>query len=657
MSFHRMNTAGLFKLNKEQREAVNYGIKGGKATQHRPLLIVAGAGTGKTRVLSARAGRLISCGAKPERMFVATFTRRASQELVERVQSTIRAELDGVSVRLPYAGTFHSIANNLLREFASQIGLTKMFTVLDQEDAKDLMDIVRMGSGKADDEKALPSTEVCCDVFAYSRNANLSLRATLSRRFPSLIRHRRPLATIFKRYVRAKLKRNCVDYDDLLVHLATLLRKPRVGDTLRRRFDYVLVDEFQDTNRLQFKIVKLLKPDGRGVTVVGDDAQAIYSFRAATVKNIRTFPTSFALCTKVVSLARNYRSTSKILKASNAVISLADDAFEKKLWSKRKSHQLPILTTVKDERGQARHVVKTILSLQERRVKLKQQAVLVRTSHESALLEVELQRSGVPFRKWGGLRFLEAAHIKDVLAVLRWHENPRDQLAGFRALLLLDGIGKVTAHRVLKRFDGMAPHSLLRQADMPAAAQGRVNKFRRLSAKLSASEWPASLHHILKWYRRRLKRKCENKLESKLADLEQLAVFGGEFESGQEFLANVALDPPAMAKRRYSEDDPEDVLTLSTIHSAKGLEWRSVMILNVMEGCIPSARAKSSAALEEERRLLYVAMTRARDRLELVYPRRNFQPDPRAVPVATVFSRRSQFLPRSVSSRFVLESG
>ncbi|WP_338129122.1 ATP-dependent helicase [Bradyrhizobium yuanmingense] len=491
-------------------------------TQHRPLLIVAGAGTGKTRVLSARTGRLIACGAKPGRMFVATFTRKASHELVERVQSVIKAESGGASISLPYTGTFHSIANKLLREFAAQIGLTKKFTILDRDDEKHLMDIALTGSGKAGSKKAFLSADECCDVLSYSRNANLSLQATLKRRFSGSMRHRRSLPIIFKRYAKAKLSRNCVDYDDLLVHLRTLLRRPEIGDELRRRFEYVLIDEFQDTNRLQFEIIKLLKPDGRGVTVVGDDAQAIYSFRAATVENIRGFPTSFASVAKVIALERNYRSTSGLLKASNAVISRADGAFEKNLWSKRKSDQLPLLTTVRDERGQAKHVVEGILSLKEQGMRLSQQAVLTRTSREAAFLEAELQKAGVPFKKWGGLRLLEAAHIKDVVSILRWHENPSDQIAGFRALLLLEGVGKVTAHRILNDFDGMPPHRLLERAGVPEAAQKQVEKFRRLSAKLTASKWPASLDSTLKWYGRRLKQNCEDKLESWLADLEQL---------------------------------------------------------------------------------------------------------------------------------------
>lgn len=654
MSSHRMNTAGFAKLNREQRGAVNYGIKNGKVTQHRPLLIVAGPGTGKTWVLSERAGHLIACGAQPGRMFVATFTRKAAKDLVERVQSTIKVESGGASISLPYAGTFHSIAYKLLQEFAPQIGLTKKFTILDRDDARHLMEIVCTGAGKAGGEKAFPSVDVCCDVLSYSRNANLSLKATLGARFSTLMRHRRSLAVIFKRYAKAKLSRNCVDYDDLLFHLATLLRRPEIGDGLRRRFEYVLIDEFQDTNRLQFELMKLLKPDGRGVTVVGDDAQAIYSFRAATVENIRGFPKSFVSAAKVISLERNYRSTSNLLKASNAVISLADGAFEKKLWSKRRSGQLPRLTRVRDERAQAKHVVERVLYSREQGILFSQQAVLARTSRESAFLEAELQKVGVPFKKWGGLRFLEAAHIKDVLSVLRWHQNPKDQIAGFRALLLLDGIGKATAHRIMNDFDGMPPHRLLRRAVVPGAAQKQVDKFRQLSAKVTASDWPASLDDTLKWYRRRLRRKCEDKLESKLADLEQLAGLGREFRSCREFLADFALDVPAVAERQFSEADSDDVLTLSTIHSAKGLEWKSVVILNVMEGCIPSARAKGRAALEEERRLLYVAMTRARDRLELIYPRRNFQFGPRNIPAATVFSNQSQFLPSSILSFFEL---
>jgi DNA helicase II / ATP-dependent DNA helicase PcrA len=653
MPNRQTNSCALQKLNREQRKAATYGIKDGLATQHRPLLIVAGAGTGKTETMAMRTGNLIACGARPSEMFVAVFTRRAAKALVARAQMAIKATKPGATVHLPYAGTFHSIAYSLLNEFGAAVGVKKSFTILDRDDAKDLMDRVRARSGQINQKETFPQTEVCCAIHSYSRNACLSLKATLRKRYPGLKQHAKPLAQIMRAYAKAKRARNAVDYDDLLELLVSLLQHPKVGARLRKRFQFVLVDEFQDTNRLQFKILKLLKPSGRGVTVVGDDAQAIYSFRAATVKNIREYPNSFDCSAKVISLTRNYRSTGPILKASNAVMSLASGAFKKELWSKRKSRQRPFLTTVMDENEQARHVTDTILDLRERGIPLKEQAVLIRASQHSLALEVALEQADIPYQKWGGLKFLESAHIKDFMAVLKWWQNPRDQIAGFRALTLLEGIGKATADRLVEALSGSRLLERFLNVDVPRAATKQWARLGKLLRRLEKSDWPSSLEETLRWYRPHLKRLYDDNQEGRLADLEQLVALGATFESCRQFLAELALEPPGqLAEQKLSKDDTDNVLTLSTIHSAKGCEWKAVTVLSVMDGCIPSSKCRNENEIEEERRLLYVAMTRARDRLELVLPRRNFQPSARNIPAATIYSRPSRFIPGEILGHF-----
>jgi DNA helicase-2/ATP-dependent DNA helicase PcrA len=647
---NQTNSSRHRQLNQKQRKAATHGIKDGVATQHRPLLIIAGAGTGKTETLGVRIGELVACGAKPSQMFVASFTRRASNELVERAQAKVGG---GASVRLPYAGTFHSIAYKLLCEFGTSVGLSKKFTVLDPDDAASLMDRARAGVVQTDKRKIFPKRDVCCAIHSYCRNACLSLKATLRKRYSGSTAHAKPLAKIFASYADAKRLQNVVDYDDLLEGLALLLRDPTIGRRLRKRFRNVLIDEFQDTNRLQFKIVKLLKPNGRGLTVVGDDAQAIYSFRAATVRNIREFLNVFET-SKMISLTRNYRSTVPILKASNAVMSVARGTFKKNLWSMRGSNQRPLLTTVMDEREQAEYVTETILNLRGRGIALRDQAVLIRASQHSLSLEVELARRKIPFQKWGGTKLLESAHVKDFLAVLKWWQNSSDQIAGFRALRLLDGIGKATADRLVQEMSGGGFLEWLPGAKVSRASAVPLKAFGKLLQKLDKSEWPGSLEMTIQWYRRQVERLYDDKVEARLADLDQLVSIGETFGSCHQFLAELALDPPGVrAKHELSKEAAaDDVLTLSTIHSAKGCEWKSVTILSVMDGCIPSVKCKNDQEIEEERRLLYVGMTRAQNRLELVLPKRDFQSVGRGIPAAAVYSKPSRFIPKEILRRF-----
>ncbi|WP_342712892.1 ATP-dependent helicase [Bradyrhizobium sp. B124] len=650
------NPSALEHLNVIQRKAVTFGMQSGKVTRHRPLLIVAGAGTGKTETLGMRTGWLVACGAKPSEILAASFTRRASKELVERAQKAIGTAVGNAGVKLPYAGTFHSIAYGLLNEYHDHVGLGENFTLLDRDDAADLMDLVRTRSGELDKNSAFPDRHVCSEIHSYQRNACLSLKATIKRdRYRRWEKNTKSLSRIFASFTEAKRLQSAVDYDDLLVLLTELLQHPQVGPRLRRRFKYVLIDEFQDTNRLQFKIVKLLKPSGRGLTVVGDDAQAIYSFRAATVKNIRDFPQSFPFPAKIISLTRNYRSTEPILQSSNAVMSLAVDAFKKKLWSKRKSDQLPLLTTVADELVQADHVVRTVLDLREQGMPLARQAVLFRTSQQSLQLEVALNKAKIRFQKWGGSKFLDSAHIKDVMAVLKWWQNPRDQVAACRVLNLLDGIGKATADRLSQELCKAKFMKLISQAVVPSAAAKHWKALVKMFGRLYSSDWPMSLEVVVRWYKPHLERRHSEDAESRQADLDQLVALAGAFGSCREFLTDLALDPPGMlAEQQPAKENDDDILTLSTIHSAKGCEWKSVTVLSVMEGCIPSSKCKADEEIEEERRLLYVAMTRAKDRLELVLPRRNFQPNGR-YPGANVYSLPSRFIPQKIYGCFERE--
>jgi DNA helicase-2/ATP-dependent DNA helicase PcrA len=430
------------QLNPAQRAAVEYATG--------PLLIIAGAGSGKTATLAHRVAELIARGADPRRILLLTFSRRAAAEMLRRAQLVLgqrKAELPksaNVGV-LSWAGTFHAIANRLLRIEASSLGLDPSFTVLDREDSADLLDLVRHQLGLAKTEKRFPRKSTCLAIYSRVVNAQEPLGACLKRSFPWYAEWEAQLRELFAAYVEAKRARHVLDYDDLLLTWWIMMSEPALAAKVGKRFDHVLVDEYQDTNRLQAEILQKLKPDGTGVTVVGDDAQSIYSFRAANVRNILDFPSQYTPAAAVITLEQNYRSSQPILDASNAAIGLCKQRFTKDLFSTRKEGVRPRLVTVSDEAEQVRFVADGVLAQREAGVPLKRQAVLFRAAHHSDALEVELARRNIPFVKYGGLRFLEAAHIKDVLAILRWAENARDSMAAFRSLQLLTGMGPAGA--------------------------------------------------------------------------------------------------------------------------------------------------------------------------------------------------------------------
>ncbi len=459
---------------------------------------------------------------------------------------------------------------------------------------------------------------------------------------------------MFAAYVEAKQRQNVLDYDDLLLYWAQTMSDPALADDIGGRFDHVLVDEYQDTNRLQSSILLALKPRGEGLTVVGDDAQSIYSFRAATVRNILDFPSQFSPPADIITLDRNYRSTQTILAAANGVIDLARERFTKNLWTDRTSGMRPRLVTVRDEADQARCVVERILENRESGTLLKQQAVLFRTSSHSGPLEVELTRRNIPFVKFGGLKFLDAAHVKDMLALLRFVENPRDRVAGFRLMHLIPGVGPTSAQRVLDHMaDGSDPIAALAQAPAPPRAGEDWRMFIGLVTDISRSIWPADIERARLWYEPHLDRIHED-AESRRADLIQLEQIASGYPSRERFLTELTLDPPdATSDQAGVPLLDEDYLILSTIHSAKGQEWKSVFVLNVVDGCMPSdLGAGTSAEIEEERRLLYVAMTRARDDLHLLVPQRFFTHGQHAQGDRHIYASRTRFIPASLLGLF-----
>jgi DNA helicase-2/ATP-dependent DNA helicase PcrA len=427
-----------------------------------------------------------------------------------------------------------------------------------------------------------------------------------------------------------------------------------IADDICGRFDHVLVDEYQDTNRLQSSVLLALKPGGRGLTVVGDDAQSIYSFRAATVRNILDFPGQFSPRAEIVTLDRNYRSTQPILSAANGVIDLARERFTKNLWTERVSSAKPRLVAVRDEADQARYIVERILETREEGALLKQQAVLFRTSSHSGPLEVELTRRNIPFVKFGGLKFLDAAHVKDVLALLRFAQNPRDRVAGFRVMHLLPGIGPASAQRILDHMAEAAdPLGALCTLPSPPRTGDDWTTFIETIGNLRYSEWPSDLERSRLWYEPHLERIHED-AEVRRADLIQLEQIAGGYPSRERFLTELTLDPPdATSDQAGVPLLDEDYLILSTIHSAKGQEWKSVYVLNVVDGCMPSdLGAGTSAELEEERRLLYVAMTRAKDHLHLVVPQRFFTHGQHSQGDRHIYASRTRFIPEKLLGLF-----
>jgi DNA helicase II / ATP-dependent DNA helicase PcrA len=654
-------TAHLDRLNAPQRKAATHGEPlADKGYRAGPLLIVAGAGTGKTDTLAHRVAHLVLNGVDPARILMLTFTRRAAAEMRRRAFDITRAALNDtlggatqrIAQRLTWAGTFHSIGNRLLRHYAAHLKLDPRFTVIDRGDAADLMDSLRQELGFAQLPQRFPRKETCLQIYSNRVNTRCPLRQTLEQHYPWCLQWEAELKALYRAYVEQKQHASLLDYDDLLLYWHGMMAEPRLAQHIGAHFDHVLVDEYQDTNRLQAEILHTLKPDGAGVAVVGDDAQAIYSFRAAAVENILGFPERFQPPAEVVTLAQNYRSTQQLLDVANAVMAEAARAHRKYLLSIRGQGVRPRLVTVEELQTQAEFVCAEVLKRRETGVALKRQAVLFRSASHSDLLEVELAKCKVPFVKYGGLAFLEAAHIKDVVAVLRWADNPRNTLAAFRALQLLPGIGPVQARAAIEQMAaGGNAFAALQGFSAPQTPEVDWRRFFELMQALADPElpWAGQLHRVREWYQRHIDQLYEHS-HSRLADLEQLELLSGQYPSRERFLTELTLDPPhATSDRAGRPSLDEDYLVLSTIHSAKGMEWDTVYVLNVVDGSFPSEFATGKPELvDEERRLLYVALTRAQNELLLVAPLKFHLTQQSRQADGHVYGGRSRFLTEKV---------
>lgn len=635
-------------LNPAQRAAAMHGVASDGRVDASPLLIIAGAGTGKTSTLAHRVAHLVLSGVDPARILLLTFSRRAAEEMTRRAERIVAAATRRPAAGLPWAGTFHAVGSRLLRLHAASVGLDPAFSVMDRADSADLLDVVRHELGLAGKDRRFPRKDTCLAIYSHRVNTQASLTATLDSQWPWCRGYEDELRRLFRAYVARKQAEQVLDFDDLLLYWHGLVSEPAVAARVSERFDHLLVDEYQDTNRLQAEILQGLRPDGRGLTVVGDDAQAIYSFRAATVDNILDFPTRYTPPARCVALEQNYRSTQPILDTANALLKDATRQHAKTLLASRRGGGKPRLVTVADDRGQAEYVIRGVLAAREAGVPLQRQAVLFRSGHHSDLLEIELTRHNIPFVKYGGLKFLEAAHVKDLLCVLRWADNPRHRIAAFRALQLLPGMGPGFSARCLEPIAaGRTLGEALAVFVPPPAARDAWTTFRVLLERLTDPQvpWAGQVEAVLAWYQPHLER-LYDAAAVRAGDLQQLVRIAGGFLSRESFLTELTLDPP---QATGNESGPplvdEDYLVLSTVHSAKGQEWAEVFVLNVNDGNFPSEFAAGSPALlEEERRLLYVAMTRARDALHLMVPLKYYVTQQPKWGDAHVYGAQSRFL-------------
>jgi DNA helicase-2/ATP-dependent DNA helicase PcrA len=652
------------RLNAQQLAAATYGASIGSTFTAGPLLIIAGAGTGKTNTLAHRVAYLLLQGVAPSSILLLTFTRRAAQEMLRRaeriVTDTLQANPSGArfhpnATRMLWSGTFHSVGNRLLREYAPALGLDPAFSVMDRGDAADLLDVLRQDLGLSRKDKRFPRKDTCLAIYSHRVNTRLPLTHTLADSYPWCSDWGDELMQLFRKYVEVKQAQQLLDYDDLLLYWHLLVQEPALGAEIGARYSHVLVDEYQDTNTLQSDILLAMKPDGAGVCVVGDDAQSIYSFRAASVENILNFPAAFSPAAHTVTLEQNYRSVQPILDAANVLMQEGTRQYQKQLRSEHRSARKPQYVSVQDDQAQALYIIEQVLQAREQGTALRRQAVLMRTSHHSDMLEVELLRHNIPYLKYGGLKFLEAAHVKDVLALLRWIDNPRNKLAAFRVLQLLPGFGPANADRCVKVFAASGfEWGTLASYQVPAAAAQDWPALVDLVQTLSAApQWAGQIEQVRHWYEPHLHR-IYDAAQVRSADIDQLEKISTQYPSRERFITELTLDPPQVSSDLAgSPAMDEDYLILSTVHSAKGQEWDSVYVLNVADGNFPNEHATGKPHLvEEERRLLYVAATRAKRDLHLIAPLKYYVTQQSRTGDTHIYGARSRFLSEPVMATF-----
>ena len=602
-------------------------------------LVIAGAGTGKTRTLVYRVARLIESGYEPSSILLLTFTRKAAKEMMSRAA----ALLDNRCSRIQ-GGTFHSFANLTLRKYAKSINLDSGFTILDQGDSEDVINLIRSKLNLADKKKRFPNKETIHRVLSLSINTSRTIESILEEDYPHFLEYSDKFYEIRKYFDEYKRKNNLLDYDDLLIYLLKFLtEKNEASKRLLSTIKFIMVDEYQDTNKLQADIVKALSLYNNNVMVVGDDSQSIYSFRGANFKNIIDFPKLFDNVT-LIKLEENYRSTQPILNFTNHIIERAIEKYPKVLFTRKTEGELPAIISAKNENLQSKFIVERILELREEGISLSEMAVLFRSSFFSFDLEIELKKANIPFVKFGGMKFVEAAHVKDVLAFMRISENTRDFVSWMRILVLHEGIGTKTAQQIIDE---------ITQLGIDLKIENSFLSNKKYSAKLSElltliynlhtnkNLLPADkIELILKYYQPLFINKYDDYNKRK-KDLEVLLNISANYKSTDEFLSDMAIEPPTESVVDIeAENNEKEFLTLSTIHSAKGLEWHTVFIIHACEGLFPSSQSfENLEALEEERRLMYVASTRAKQNLYISYPMNIF--DRRT---GFTISKPSQFL-------------
>ncbi|RMH52350.1 MAG: ATP-dependent helicase [Bacteroidetes bacterium] len=590
-----------------------------------PVLVVAGAGTGKTRTLIYRLAYLVETGTPPEQIVLLTFTRRAAREMLTRAA----ALLDGRCSRVQ-GGTFHAFCLAILRQHAPRLGLPAHFTILDAADAADVLDVLRTARGLHRAARRFPRKRTLQAIFSSATNRGLALEEILAESYPQFEAYRDTLDALQQDYADYKQRHGLLDYDDLLHRTLTLFeRHPDVRDQVSARCRHVLVDEYQDTNRLQAALVTQFAHVHGNVMAVGDDAQSIYRFRGADFRNIFAFPERFP-GTRVLKLEHNYRSTQPILDLANHVLGRATRKYEKHLFTDVRGGEPPALVPAPDARYEARFVAQVVLELREQGVPLRRIAVLFRSSANAYELEVELNRRNIPFVKYGGLKLSEAAHIKDLVAHLRVLENPQDAVAWNRILQLLEGIGPKTAADLIAWLTAARddPFRLEERPFAPRYVEALKAMFETLrAARQPGVPLPAQVERLVAYYEPICRRVYYEDYPRRLQDLEHFLALAEHAGDRAAFLASLALDPVELtALEAEARADDEPPLVLSTIHSAKGLEFNTVFVIHALDGVLPSGYAlKDPDALDEELRLLYVAVTRAEERLFITYPMLRYQ--------------------------------
>jgi DNA helicase-2/ATP-dependent DNA helicase PcrA len=589
------------------------------------VLVVAGAGTGKTKTLTYRTAYLVEMGVKPEEILLLTFTRRAAREMLDRASMLLDNRCSHIQ-----GGTFHSFANLMLRKFSEALPFESAFTILDQSDSEDVIELIRTNLSFHKKEKRFPKKGTLGSLISSSANKQKPIEDIVETEYPHFIHHTEDIKLLAAKYAAYKRDNALLDYDDLLTYLKKLLvENDAVRNKIAGEIRYLMVDEYQDTNIVQAALVELLCSVHHNVMAVGDDAQSIYSFRGANFRNILDFPNKFA-GTKVIKLEENYRSTDKILSLTNFVINQAQEKFTKNLFTRKKEDgDLPAIVSAPDERFQSAFISQMVLELREEGVPLNKMAVLFRSSRNSFDLEIELNRRKIPFVKYGGQKFVEAAHIKDVVAHLKVLYNPKDIISWNRVLLLLEGVGPKTAQEMVQWIQSAEnPYQL----DMAKLSPKYVKAVKRLAAMLSGlkkrpTKIADQITEILKYYLPVLREKYYEDYPKREKDLENFSALTENYATLEELLTDLALEPiDFSAIDSKASTDDEAPLVLSTIHSAKGLEWHSVFLIDALDGIIPSGYAVNSADdLDEELRLLYVALTRAKEKLFISYPIVNFQ--------------------------------